>query len=305
MHVVNKEDWIVIISFMASFICLYGSAIFIIGRAILTPGESRPKLGFAGLLVLLTSTATIACIWYAYFIEPNDLEITDVTLPIHGLKNPFVAVQVSDTHSGSTVRLEKRVSEEIARIKPAVIFFTGDAVNSTSGQKVFNKFISELLKVAPVYGVKGDWDFAFFDRDVLADAGLPGLGEPKIVDIAGNTICVTGVELGSRFPPLNNVPKDLPTIALYHSPDADIVLNNDLERYSLYLCGHTHGGQIAFPYYGALITQSKQGKRLESGLHKIGKTWLYTNRGIGMEGHFPPLRFFARPELTVFRLVPE
>jgi predicted MPP superfamily phosphohydrolase len=97
----------------------------------------------------------------------------------------------------------------------------------------------------------------------------------------------------------------MPTILLFHNPDADVVMNRQTEGIDLYLCGHTHGGQIALPFYGALITQSKQGKRYESGLHTVNNMRLYTSRGIGMEGHFPRVRFFARPELTIFKLVPE
>ena len=52
----------------------------------------------------------------------------------------------------------------------------------------------------------------------------------------------------------------------------------------LYCAGHIHGGQIALPFYGALVTLSKYGKRFEAGLYRVGETWLYVNRGIGMEG---------------------
>ncbi|MHC4240332.1 MAG: hypothetical protein ACYSUC_11380 [Planctomycetota bacterium] len=70
----------------------------------------------------------------------------------------------------------------------------------------------------------------------------------------------------------------------------------------LYLAGHTHGGQIALPFYGALITLSKFGKKYESGMHKVDDTVLYVNRGIG--GHAWSMRFFARPEITVFDIGP-
>jgi uncharacterized protein len=59
------------------------------------------------------------------------------------------------------------------------------------------------------------------------------------------------------------------------------------------------------PFYGALITYAKYGKRFESGLYRAGKTTLYINRGIGMEGGSTPrVRFFARPEITVFHVRP-
>jgi predicted MPP superfamily phosphohydrolase len=74
----------------------------------------------------------------------------------------------------------------------------------------------------------------------------------------------------------------------------------------LYLCGHTHGGQVALPLYGALVTLSKFGKKYESGMYTVGDTILYVNRGIGMEGGLTPkVRFLARPEITVFDIVPK
>ena len=71
----------------------------------------------------------------------------------------------------------------------------------------------------------------------------------------------------------------------------------------LYLAGHTHGGQLALPFYGALWTTSAYGQRFERGLSRVEETWVYVNRGIGMTAFLPPVRFLARPEITVIELV--
>jgi uncharacterized protein len=73
----------------------------------------------------------------------------------------------------------------------------------------------------------------------------------------------------------------------------------------LYCTGHTHGGQVALPWYGALVTFARFGKRYEAGLYHEGDTWMYVNRGIGMTGGWPPrVRFGSRPELTVIDIRP-
>jgi hypothetical protein len=73
----------------------------------------------------------------------------------------------------------------------------------------------------------------------------------------------------------------------------------------LYCAGHIHGGQIALPWYGALVTLARFGKRFESGLYQVGSTALYVNRGIGMEGGAMPWgRFCAGPEITVIEIQP-
>jgi predicted MPP superfamily phosphohydrolase len=62
---------------------------------------------------------------------------------------------------------------------------------------------------------------------------------------------------------------------------------------------------VALPFYGALVTFSVLGKKYESGLFREGATWMYVNRGIGMEGGFVPrVRFGARPEITVYEIAP-
>src|SRR4030095_12196171 len=76
-------------------------------------------------------------------------------------------------------------------------------------------------------------------------------------------------------------------------------------KVDLYCAGHTHGGQVALPLYGALITFSKYGKQYEAGLYHEGETWLYVNRGVGCEGgNAPRVRSWARPEVTVIEVSP-
>jgi uncharacterized protein len=93
------------------------------------------------------------------------------------------------------------------------------------------------------------------------------------------------------------VPVPSPVVVLAHSPDAIAYANGA----DLLLAGHTHGGQIRLPWYGALITLTGTGKQFESGLHRAGHTWIYTNRGIGVEPLLP-VRFLCRPEVTVIDL---
>jgi predicted MPP superfamily phosphohydrolase len=99
------------------------------------------------------------------------------------------------------------------------------------------------------------------------------------------------------------LPKDKFSIFLYHYPDE--IENVTPHGIDLYCAGHTHGGQIALPFYGALITLSKYGKRFEGGTYRVDNTWLNVNRGIGMEGGpAPRVRFWATPEITVIDVLP-
>jgi len=97
---------------------------------------------------------------------------------------------------------------------------------------------------------------------------------------------------------LQKIPKSEFSVVLYHSPD--LMPEVVAQGVDLFCAGHTHGGQVALPLYGAMITFSKFGKQYEAGLYHERDTWLYVNRGIGMEGGpAPRVRFWSRPEMTV------
>ena len=69
------------------------------------------------------------------------------------------------------------------------------------------------------------------------------------------------------------------------------------------MCGHTHGGQIRLPLWGAIVTLSTYNKRYEAGLYQLNPTALYVSRGIGLEGlGLPRARFLCPPEIVVIDL---
>ena len=102
------------------------------------------------------------------------------------------------------------------------------------------------------------------------------------------------------------VPAGAFSILLYHTPDlmpyiADARVAGT--GVTLYLAGHTHGGQIRLPIYGALATSSRWGKRYEMGRYYEGETTLYVSRGLGMEGlGAPRARFLAPPEIILWNI---
>ncbi len=71
-----------------------------------------------------------------------------------------------------------------------------------------------------------------------------------------------------------------------------------MKEVDLILSGHTHGGQVRLPFYGAVKTFTSVGRKYASGLHQIGNTKIYVSRGIGTSVF--PIRFLCPPEITVF-----
>jgi predicted MPP superfamily phosphohydrolase len=88
------------------------------------------------------------------------------------------------------------------------------------------------------------------------------------------------------------------TIAISHTPDqADQAAAQGVD---LYLCGHTHGGQVRIPLWGAIVTNCESGKKYEAGLYRNGSTVIHTSRGLGLEPRpAPQVRFLCRPEISL------
>jgi predicted MPP superfamily phosphohydrolase len=88
-----------------------------------------------------------------------------------------------------------------------------------------------------------------------------------------------------------------PCIGLSHHPDIVDLLAE--RRIDLLVCGHTHGGQIRLPFFGALVVPSKHEGRYAAGFHRVGRVLMYVSRGIGS---IPPLRILCKPEVATFVL---
>lgn len=308
----NLSEKVAILAFLAVIASVYVSTGGILLRALVRKLSGRnpvwPRRGrWFRRAVFAAALLGGLCYAYGYFIEPYWLEVTHVSLTSEKLAadaRPIRLVHISDLHCDETERLELRLPEVIAELNPDLILFTGDAVNSAAGLESFRRCMSRLSEVAPVFAVHGNWRLP---GDTYAGLGVRLLdAEVAKVQIGGTEVYVAGVSAGQTWaiePTLAKASVEALTIFLYHYPDElDGVARLGTD---LYLAGHTHGGQVALPFYGALVTLSKFGKRYEAGLYRQGKTHLYVNRGIGMEGrHAPRVRFCARPEVTLIEISP-
>lgn len=269
------------------------------------PGAWRARL------VLALAAMGLLCMAYGYFVEPYWLSVTRVRVTSKKLpKNarPIRIAYFGDLHSQRTAVLEERLPEVIAAEKPDLILFAGDALSEKEGLPVFQRCMTRLAAVAPTYAVKGNWDVSNWEGlDLFGNTGVRELdGDALQIRIRETDLWLAGVPLSGfwrTIQTLEKVPPGVLTVYLYHSPDE--IEEAARRKVDLFCAAHTHGGQVALPFYGALITLSKFGKRYESGLYRVDQTWLYVNRGIGESGDVAPrVRFLARPELTIIDLAP-
>jgi len=251
----------------------------------------------------------LGCLLYGCCIEPYRLEVVTVRLETDKLVNTSLRiVQISDLHCEDKVRLEPRLAGIINLLNPDLVVFTGDAINSPAGLDLFRKTLAGLNASIGKFAVTGNWDTKrMTDLDRFTDTGFEVLNQDvRFLEKDGETFCVAG--LGYMHGPhsgpvITKLKPDFFTLFLFHTPDFVVWLKG--LPIDLYLCGHTHGGQVALPYWGAITTMSATGKSFERGLNRYENITIYTNRGIGLDGGWlPRVRFLARPEITVFEIVP-
>lgn len=256
----------------------------------------------------------LLCIAYGFWIEPYWVQVTRTRITSPKLpkgSRPIRIVHLSDLHCDPTARLEERLPDLIAAEKPDVIVFSGDAINSRGGLPVFKACMTRLAAIAPTFVVRGNWDAWFWSSiDLFDGTGVREVnGTAEKIDVRGTPLWVAGVAVESEAKApaaFAQVPAGEFTLFLHHYPHPDVIAEKDRARVDLFCAGHIHGGQIALPLYGALVTLSKYGKEYEAGLYRSGSMWLYVSRGLGMEGgRAPRVRSCSRPEIAVIDVEPE
>jgi predicted MPP superfamily phosphohydrolase len=306
---VRTDEIVRIFTFLSAVALTYAIAVdaFVRGLLARRRGQRRVLTRLERLAAVLALLG-LPCIAYGFF-EPYRLETTHVALAcphLPSLKRPLRIVHLSDLHCEPQPRLEERLPEAVAAEKPDLIVFTGDALNSAAALPLFRRTMTRLAAIAPTFAVRGNWDAWYWPHlDLFGGTGVTELDGVRTIDVAGARLTLIGgavlheTELRRR---LREASASGFRLLLYHYPD-EIEAAREA-GVDLYCAGHTHGGQIALPWYGALMTLSRYGKKYEAGLYREGETWLYVNRGIGMEGGpvAPRVRFCARPELTVIDL---
>jgi uncharacterized protein len=304
-----------VLLFVFSVLCVFATAAFFLVAAVYRRVNRREeKLSQQYRLARKISFALaelgILCIGYSFY-EPSRAEVTHVKISSPKLAKTAGSIRIvhiSDLHSDPKPRLENNLATIIAAERPDLIVFTGDSVNSVAGIPVFRRVMGDFARIAPTFVVKGNWDqWSGSSEQLFNGTGVVHVdGNSVRREFRGIPVWISGMDYGSSANlanALGRIPLNEFSLFLYHLPDEIFEIAD--QSVDLYCAGHTHGGQVALPLYGALITFSRFDKQFEWGLHKVKNTWLYVNRGIGMEGGAAPrVRFWARPEITVIDIVP-
>jgi len=246
--------------------------------------------------------------------EVNTPVIEHIQIPIPNLPDAldgFRIVQISDIHyyPFTTLELVERAVEMANGLNPDLIVLTGDFVWHEA-EHVFDLVpsLAQLNAKHGVYAGLGNHDH-WTDVDVVSRAieqeGLPLLVNQGVpISIGKNTLYLASLDDGWSGKPdlagaMADWSEDAITVLLMHEPDLAPRYAVD-KRIHLQLSGHSHGGQVRLPFYGALILPYLSWK-YPIGLYNVDGMWLYTNRGLGTTN--VPVRVNCAPEITELTLV--
>jgi predicted MPP superfamily phosphohydrolase len=255
----------------------------------------------------------------AYMIEPFWLETTEYTLVSARLDPsapPVRIVHLTDLHIERTTGREIKAIARINALQPDVIVITGDHINTSylhdrTAREHFQWFIEQLDAPYGIYATRGTVEPSPESMARLVDGTKMRWleNEHVVLDVRGQRVALVGVATSHKLKvdvprldqALAGVPQDAFKVLLYHSPD--LIAHAAARGIDLYLGGHTHGGQIRLPIYGAVVTSSIYGKRYVSGLFHEGPTTMIVSRGLGFEGSVAPrARFLCRPQIVSLTL---
>ncbi len=262
-------------------------------------------------------------------VERHEHHLAGLPVEAEGLR----IAHLTDLHMSGRLGIE--YFREVVRIanawEPDLVCITGDIVEHTPQLEWIDSTLGELRSQYGTFFVLGNHDLKELDpvelRKRLLDAGLTHLGGQTLeIDLASGTKSPPlnrsdsgaqrskKIEVAESFgtgskitlcgderpwlpaaPPLDDASRF--TLALVHTPDRfEWACEQGID---LVLAGHTHGGQVCFPWFGPLLCPSRHGVRYASGLFHHEGTTMHVSRGTGS---LFPLRYNCPPELGLLTL---
>ncbi|MCA0306413.1 MAG: metallophosphoesterase family protein [Actinobacteria bacterium] len=286
--------------------------------------------------------AGAACVAYG-FAEARAFRVRRVSVPVLPAGSEKLRVlHVSDIHLTRGQHAKHRFVSALAGLEPDLVVNTGDNIAHANALEPLLRAYGRLLDVPGVF-VFGSNDYtapkftnplSYLARST-SHHGLPedrehlptqelraalASGAWQDINEQRATIEVRGVRLefrGTDDPHLHHDDyakvagrpakgTDL-AIGVTHAPYARVLDAMAVDGLPLLLAGHTHGGQVCLPWWGALTTncdlppaQAKGLSRYHAGDHT---SWLHVSAGVGTSP-FAPYRFACPPEVTLLTLTP-
>lgn len=257
------------------------------------------------MINLILFVCLLLIIWL--LAEPNFITIKRIKLKDKDLKGIKI-VFASDFHI--KFYEEKRLQKIVNMINaenPDLILSTGDFFSGYKNKSTlpFEKIIKHFKSLNSKYGFYtslGNHDFYRGNQEVaksLENVGITVLSNNNTQVMINNdkTVVIAGVEdLKTGHPDVSKSLENTTgtTILLTHSPD---VFKDVPQNVNLTLAGHLHGGQVRFPFVGAVFCPSEFGTKYAQGVFEENNKKMVVTSGIGTSKL--PIRFLCLPEIVV------
>ncbi|TCC97992.1 metallophosphoesterase [Pedobacter psychroterrae] len=269
---------------------------------------TRRKFILSGML-----TAFVLIVLDAFWFEKAFIEFKEYSLtPKSGREGRLKIMQISDLHLNSVNRQLKRLARKVNKVKPDLLFITGDSVDNAANLHILEEFMQLLSPAIKKAAIVGNWEhWSGIDLTELKSLYKRHncdllVNEAVQYQVSGITVLVSGIDdfiSGSADITktlLQYKPSDY-HIVLNHCPEysADIIAG--LDSYpapDLILSGHTHGGQINV--LGFVPFKPQGSGRYLKGWYDLGRTKMYVSKGVGTS--IVPIRFGARAEVAIFNI---
>lgn len=272
--------------------------------------DRRKFLKRAGLAALGAATAG----GVYPFLEAKWCRVVRHTIAVPNLPGPFRGTTVAllaDVHHGPYVPLAyiRHVVALTNSLAPDLILLAGDYTDHAAddvepGIAALGKLKARLGRFA----VRGNHDNRSSvprTRAALTEVNLRELNNTGVwLERRGARLRIAGVgdlwtDVQDLDAALGDATPDDAVVLLSHNPDFVESIRDP--RVGLVLSGHTHGGQVIVPGFGAPLVPSRYGQKYLYGLVRGPCTQVFVSRGVGTAG--PPVRFLCRPEIVLITLV--
>ncbi len=223
----------------------------------------------------------------------------------------FTILQISDLHIDKMDGLAEAVATLCTPLRPDVCVLTGDYRYEIRGScaEVYPRMDVVLASLHPrlgTFGILGNHDAAEI-AEYLDGRGVHMLlnSATKVI-VEDAEIWLAGVDdpydyrCADISRALESVPEQAFTVLLAHTPE--VYCEAAARGIKLYLCGHTHAGQIRLPGVGALKVNGRFPREFAQGHWVYNAMHAYTSWGAGCST--VPVRFHCPAEVALIELGP-
>ncbi|MBU3916188.1 metallophosphoesterase, partial [bacterium] len=275
------------------------------------------------LIIYVIIGVSVGLTAYGWVKAQHGTEVVEITIPFDHLPSDlegFRIAQISDLHVGPTIKHDfvRSMVDRVNTLDADLVVFTGDLANDKVSYLIAD--IAPLANLKSRYGnyfITGNHEYYTGVESWLRETHNLGfinlLNDFRVIEHKSSRLVLGGVvDFDHSAGQVDKRYRSDPAASLAGAPIADLkillahqpinIFEASRVGYDLQLSGHTHGGQyypwawVVKQFHPALQFQ----RQFLSGLHLVGKTWLYVNEGTGYFG--PPLRLGTRSEITLIRL---